>query len=87
MNCSNYINWFLKSHGWDVALDEPDSTLTTITNSRTWDQWIDTTKNIDRDNDNDNADVTDAAVASITNPGRFFLLTLCLLYLIYSMIR
>ena len=40
MNCSNYINRFLKSHGWDVASDQPDSAPTTVTNSRTWDNWM-----------------------------------------------
>ena len=33
MNCSNYINRFLKSHGWDVASDQPDSSPTTNENA------------------------------------------------------
>ena len=37
VNCSNYIARFLKSHGWDVASDQPDTAPTTVTNSRTWD--------------------------------------------------
>ena len=60
MDCLNYINCSLKSHGRDVALDKPDSVPTTVTNSKTWDQWMDTANNIDRDNyhaNDDNADV------------------------------
>ena len=38
MNCSNYVNRVLKSHGWDVASDQPDAVPTTVTNSREWDQ-------------------------------------------------
>ena len=37
MNCSNYINRFLKSYGWKVASGQPASAPTTVTNSRTWD--------------------------------------------------
>ena len=40
MNCSNYIVRFLKSHGWDVASDQPDTAPITVTNSRTWDKWM-----------------------------------------------
>ena len=32
MNCSNYINRFLKSYGWNVTSDQPDSAPTTVTN-------------------------------------------------------
>ena len=40
MNCSNYINRFLKSHGWNIASNQPDSAPTAVTNSKTWDNWI-----------------------------------------------
>ena len=40
MNCSNYIARFLNAHGWDVASNQPNTAPTTVTNSRTWDNWI-----------------------------------------------
>ena len=40
MNFSNYITRFLKFHGWDIAFDQPDTAPTTVTNSRTWDNWM-----------------------------------------------
>ena len=35
INCSNYIARFLKSHGWDIESDQPNTAPTTVTNSRT----------------------------------------------------
>ena len=67
--CSDYINRFLKSHGWDVASDQPDSAPTTVTNSRTWDNWMESTRLEDLGQDstnNENIDVTHAAAASVT---------------------
>ena len=68
MNCSNYINRFLKSHGWDVASDQPDSSPTTVTNSRTWDAWEEAGKaaKAKRELQNDDDNVTHAAAASIS---------------------
>ena len=40
MNYSNYIAWFLKFHGWDVASDQPYTAPTTVTNSKTWNNWM-----------------------------------------------
>lgn len=37
MDCLNYIKRFLKSHGWDIALDQPSLTPTIVKNPRTWD--------------------------------------------------
>ena len=72
MNCSNYINRFLESHGWDVASDQSDPAPTTRTNLRTLDLWMDAVNNINRGNDNNdnaNKNVTHAAVASVTTSG------------------
>ena len=72
MNCSNYIARFLKSHGWDVASDQLDTAPTTVTNSRTWDNWIEAKRLADlgKDStDNKNTDVTHTTAASITTTG------------------
>ena len=70
MNCSNCINQFLESHGWDAASDQPDLAPTTITNSRTWDNWMEAAQRIDRgDNTTKEADVTHAAAATVTTSG------------------
>ena len=71
MNCSNYINCSLKSYGQDVTSDELDSTSTTVTNSRTWDLWMDNigcgNDNTDDGNANDgNTNVTNVPTASVT---------------------
>ena len=67
------MNCFLKSHGQDVVSNQSDSAPTKVTTSRTWDQQIDATSNIDCDNDSANAnandDVTYAAVASVITTG------------------
>ena len=63
MNCSNYINRFLKSHGWDVASDKPDASPTTVTNSRGWDRWMKDHEECKADN------VEHAPAASITTTG------------------
>ena len=67
MNCSNYINRFLKSHGWDVASDKPDTAPTTVTNSQTWDNWMEAQQLADLDKDS--TDVEHAPAASITTTG------------------
>ena len=69
MNCSNYIVRFLKSHGWDVASNQPDTAPTTVTNSRTWDNWMEAQQltNLEKNLiDHNNTDVEYAAAASIT---------------------
>ena len=71
-NYSNYIARFLKSHGWDVISDQPNTALTAVTNSRTWDNWIEAKwlANIGQGSiDNGDTDVTHAVAASITNTG------------------
>ena len=50
MNCSNYITRSLKSQGWDVASDQPDTAPTTVTNSRTWDNWMEAQRLADLEN-------------------------------------
>ena len=60
MNCSDYINRFLKSHGWDVASDKPNAAPTTVTNSQEWDSWIKTHEECKSNN------VEHAPAASIT---------------------
>ena len=72
MNCFNYIARFLKSHGWDVASNQPNTALTTLTNSRTWNNWMEAKQLADfgKDfTDNKDTDVTHAAAASITTTG------------------
>ena len=72
MNCSNYIARFLKSHCWDVASDQPDTAPTTVTNSRTWDNWMEAQWLADLEQgstDQDNTDIEHAAAASITTTG------------------
>mmetsp|Transcript_48987 Transcript_48987/g.49742 ORF Transcript_48987/g.49742 Transcript_48987/m.49742 type:complete len:177 (+) Transcript_48987:844-1374(+) len=70
MNCSNYINRFLKSHGWDVASDKPNTAPTTVTNSRTWDQWMEAGRIAEdrrlADLANESTDVEHAPAASVT---------------------
>ena len=69
MNCSNYIARFLKSHRWDVASDQPDTTSTTVTNARTWDNWMETQRLADLENgltDENNSNFEQAAAVSIT---------------------
>ena len=69
MNYSNYINQLLKSHGWDVTSDQLDSAPTTITNSWTWDQWMEAENKIDHDDDtteNGDIDDTHASTNSVT---------------------
>ena len=61
MNCSNYINRFLKSRGWDVASDKPDAAPTTVTNSREWDKWMKAHK--------ESSNTEHAPTASITTTG------------------
>ena len=72
MNCSNYINRFLKSHGWDVASDQPDAAPTIFTNSRTWDNWMEAKRLADLEEDSTSNNVTDiehVSAASITTTG------------------
>ena len=69
MNCSNYIARFLKSHSWDVASNQLDTAPTTVTNSRTWDNWMETQRLADLENgsiEKNNSDVEHAAAAAIT---------------------
>ena len=75
MNWSSYIPRFLKSprflklHGWDVESDQANTTPTTVTNSRTWDNWMEAQQLADLENgstDQNNPDVEHAAAASIT---------------------
>ena len=72
MNYSNYIARFLKSHGWDVTSDQPDTAPTTVTDSRTWDNWMEAKRLADLgqgSTDNEDTDVIHAAAASITTAG------------------
>ena len=72
MNCSNYIARFLKSHGWDVASDQLNTAPTTVTNFRTWDNWMESKRLADLGKgftDNKDTDVTHAPAASITTTG------------------
>ena len=67
MNCSNYIDRFLKLHGWGVASDQPDTAPTTVTNPRTWDNWMEAQRLAGLENgptDRNNLDVKHAAAAS-----------------------
>ena len=69
MNCSNYIARFLKSHGRDVASDQSNIDPTTITNSRTWDNWMESKQLGDLgkgSTDNKDTNVIHAVAASIT---------------------
>ena len=69
MNCSNCITRFLKSYGWDVAFDQFDKAHTTVTNSRTWDNWMQAQRLADTENgltDQNNPDIKHAAAASTT---------------------
>ena len=72
MNCSNYIARFLKSHGWDVASNQPNAVSTTVTNTRTWDNWMEAQRLADLEQsliDHNNTDVEPTAAASITTTG------------------
>ena len=72
MNCSNYVNRFLKSHDWDVASDQPDAAPTTVINSRCWDDWMEAKRLVDLEEgftSNNVADVKHAPAASIITTG------------------
>ena len=72
MNCSRHIAIFLKSYGCDVAFDQPNMSPTTITNSRTWDNWMEAKRLADLgqgSTDKKDNDVTHATAASITTTG------------------
>ena len=70
----NYLTYiasarFLKSHGWDVASDQPDTAPTTVINSRTWDNWMEAQQLADLENgstDQNNSDIKHAPAASVT---------------------
>ena len=69
INCSNCIARFLKSHGWDVTSDQPNTAPTTVMIIRTWDNWMKAQRLADIENgsiDQHNPDVEHAAAASIT---------------------
>ena len=58
----------MKSHGWDVASDQPNAAPTTVTNSRTWDNWMEAKRLADLVED---SNIEHAPAASITTTGLF----------------
>ena len=77
MNCSNYINRFLRSHGWDVASDQPDTDPNPVQHDD-WDLWEEAGRQCRLENarNNNNDDITHAPAASVTTtvqpPGNLF---------------
>ena len=77
MNCSNYINRFLRSHGWDVASDQPDAVPNPVQHDD-WDLWEEAGRQCRLKNarNNNNDDITHAPAASVTTtvqpPGNLF---------------
>ena len=72
MNCFSYIARFLKSHGWYVVSDQFDIAPTTVTNSRTWDNWMEAKwlADLGKDpTDTKNTDVIHDAAASVSTTG------------------